>query len=198
VALENTSLIGPSGSDGRFLLPGLDAGTYVLRVTHPGYQDRTDTVVVSAGTVTEVLVPLSANPIQLAPIRVTVRSLVLQRQGFYERRSQGYAGTYFTREDIEERDARDVTDLLRDVPGVRVLPGGIAGARIVLQRAINVSDSGVCEPSIFMDGVKSQIRLFDLILDPVHLEGIEVYVGAGVPGKFNDPCGAVLIWTRVP
>ena len=53
-------------------------------------------------------------------------------------------------------------------------------------------------PALFLDGVKSQIQLFDLILDPEHLEGVEVYVGAGVPGKYNDPCGVILIWTRLP
>jgi hypothetical protein len=47
-----------------------------------------------------------------------------------------------------------------------------------------------------MDGVKSGIRLYDMILDPTHVEGIELYVGSAIPGQFNDSCGAVLVWTR--
>jgi hypothetical protein len=30
------------------------------------------------------------------------------------------------------------------------------------------------------------------------IEGIEVYTGGSAPGKFNDICGTVVIWTRVP
>ena len=37
-----------------------------------------------------------------------------------------------------------------------------------------------------MDGVKSGIRLYDMILDPTHVEGIELYVGSAIPGQFND------------
>ena len=169
-----------------------------MEVTHPGYHPRADTVQVDAGVVVELRIPMTSNPIQLEPIEVRVQSKVLLRRGFYQRRSQGYAGTYISREDVEERAPRDVSELLDGVSGVRVMQNGIEGARVFFQRAISVGTSGVCRPALFLDGVKSQIQLFDLILDPEHLEGVEVYVGAGVPGKYNDPCGVILIWTRIP
>ena len=49
------------------------------------------------------------------------------------------------------------------------------------------------EPRIVRNAYK---RLYDMILDPEHVEGIELYVGSAIPGRFNDSCGAVLVWTR--
>lgn len=198
IRLVGSTLEGPVGDDGRFLLPRLQPGVYVLVTEQPGYRARSDTVQVEAGVVVQLRVPMTSTPIQLDPIEVRVQSKVLLRRGFYERQQQGYAGAFISREDVEERAPRDVSELLDGLSGVRVLQNGIEGARVVFQRAIDVNNSGVCRPALFLDGVKSQIQLFDLILDPEHLEGVEVYVGAGVPGRYNDPCGAILIWTRIP
>jgi len=145
----------------------------------------------------DVRIGLVSNPTHvLEPVLVRVRSRILEGRGFYERQSQGYSGIFLSRKNIEERDPRTVTELFDGVPGARLVPGDLDGPQIVFTRAISMRDAGVCRPALFLDGVKSQIRLYDMILDPMHVEGIEIYVGAGVPGRFNDPCGAILFWTR--
>ncbi|MCA9739672.1 MAG: carboxypeptidase regulatory-like domain-containing protein [Gemmatimonadota bacterium] len=182
---------------GAFVLEDLAPGTVVLSVGRVGYTSRTDTLELRDDESLQVSVPLAVEPVELAPLTVTVRSRVLETRGFYLRRAGGSGGVFFTREDVEERRIRDVTELLDGLPGVSVIQDGVSGARVVFRNAVSLRQGGMCDPSLFLDGVKSQIRVYDLILDPAHIEGIEVYRG-GVPGRFNDPCGAVLVWTRVP
>jgi len=195
--VRNTEIRGPAGDDGRFILPPMPPGTIALQIVHPGFEPRVEDLDVLAGQIVDVRIGLVASSThELEPVLVRVRSRILESRGFYERQSQGYSGIFFSRKDIEERDPRNVSELFDGVPGTRLVPGDLDGPQIVFTRAISMRDSGVCRPALFLDGVKSQIRLYDMILDPMHIEGIEVYVGAGVPGRFNDPCGAILFWTR--
>ncbi|HSM03257.1 MAG TPA: carboxypeptidase regulatory-like domain-containing protein [Longimicrobiales bacterium] len=192
-----TDIKGPASPDGRFMLPPLRPGQIELRLTHPGFQPRTEILEVLAGQTLDLRIGLVSDTIfELAPLSVEVRSRVLERRGFYDRQAQGYAATYFTRDEIEERNAQNLSELFTDVPGMRLIPGGLDGPQLVFTRATDFQNSGVCRPALFMDGVKSGIRLYDMILDPTHVEGIELYVGSAIPGQYNDSCGAVLIWTR--
>jgi len=192
-----TDVAGNASPDGRFMLPLMSPGRIELRLSHPGYLPRTEFLDVLPGQTTDIRVALASDTVfQLEPLRVTVRSRVLEARGFYERQSQGYGATYFTRERIVARNAQNLSELFTDIPGMRLIPGGLDGPELVFTRATDFQNSGVCRPALFMDGVKSGIRLYDMILDPEHVEGIELYVGSAIPGQFNDSCGAVLIWTR--
>lgn len=187
-----------SDDQGRFLFPSVAAGDHALSVESLGYVPRSDTVHVAPNTTVHVRLVLTVDPIDVEPIDVVVRSRVLEVRGFYDRQGSGYSGHYFERIDLVERNARDLTDLLGPLSGVRLINSGLEGNRVVFERATSIAGGGLCEPALFLDGVKSSIRLYDMILDPTHIEGVEVYAGAAIPGRFNDPCGAVLIWTRVP
>ena len=187
-----------SNGRGRFLLEGLHTGSATLVTRLIGYETRRDSIFLPEEEAVDVVIPLARDPVDLAPIRVEVRSHVLERQGFYGRRESGYAGHFITRESLLERNPRDLSELLGPLPGVRLMRSGIAGFMVVFERAISIRGGGLCEPALFLDGVKSQIRIYDTILDPAHVEGVEVYTGATIPGRYNDPCGAVLVWTRVP
>ncbi len=201
--VENVAIhLGPittlTDDRGRFLLVGLQPGVQVLRSALLGYVERSDTIYIPRDESLEVEIQLTRDPVQLKPIEVTVRSRILERNGFFARRASGYAGHFFTRDDVIERDPRTLTELLRPLPGVRLMRSGIEGDMVVFERAINLRGGGLCQPALFLDGVRSQIRMYDAILDPSHVEGIEVYTGAASPGRYNDPCGVVLVWTRVP
>ena len=187
-----------SDDQGRFLFPNVPAGDHLLVVEALGYIPRSDTVRVAPDATVHVRLVMTVDPIDIAPIEVVVRSRVLEVRGFYDRQGSGYSGHYFERNDLVERNAQDLTDLLGPLSGVRLINSGLEGNRVVFERATSIAGGGLCEPALFMDGVKSGIRLYDMILDPSHIEGVEVYAGAAIPGRFNDPCGAVLIWTRVP
>jgi hypothetical protein len=90
------------------------------------------------------------------------------------------------------RNAFAVTDLLRGMPGVRIVPN--RGGETILIRD--------CTPAVFLDGIPvmsgaSTIR--DLIA-PVDIGGVEVYnSGMFVPPEFAmyaRGCGVVVLWTK--
>jgi len=191
-----TEISGPASPDGRFMLPLMAPGTIEVRLVHPGYRPRVERLEIREGRTTRVRIGLvQDSTYPLKPLVVEVRSRVLEQRGFYERQRQGYSAVFLTQQDIRARDPQNVTELFADVPGAMLIRGGLDGPQLVFGRATSVRDSGVCRPALYLDGVKSQIRLYDMILDPTHLEGVEIYVGASGAGQFSDPCGAVLIWT---
>ena len=197
VRLDGTDLVVLSDPNGLFRLDHVPPGNHVLRVERLGYEARTDSLVVEAGTVVDVSVHLSIEPIQLAPLVAVIRSLVLERAGFYIREAQGFGGHFMDRPSIQEQRPAKVTDLFRSIPGIRISYGGIYGSRVFVNQRVTFSDDLMgCEPSVWLDGIRSTMRSYD-VMRTDELEGVEVYAGGG-PGKFNDVCGSVLIWTRVP
>ncbi|UCC25320.1 MAG: carboxypeptidase regulatory-like domain-containing protein [Gemmatimonadales bacterium] len=196
VYLEGTRHRAATDGRGRFRLEGLSGGTYVIGVTRLGYETRADTLFVGEGELVEVVLPMGRTPLEIEglEVEVTRRSYLLEMRGFYDRSLQGFRGTFLDRAAIEDRDPLFVTDLLRNIPGVEV----VAGSRLIMSQSVNFYDGGRgCEPSLWLDGIRSGWRNYDDIR-PDHLEGLEVYTGSGAPGKYNDLCGTVVIWTRLP
>lgn len=199
VRIRGTGLLRVSGRAGRFLFEAVPPGPRVLEVTHLSYQVRTDSILVIGDETLEIEVQLSPDPLPLEPLVVSIRSKVLETSGFYRRRDHGLSGTMFTREQIEDRNPIRLTDLFVSIPGVRVVQrDGVAGPVVVVPRG-RLLDGGTeyCSPPVWMDGIITTIIDLDII-DPDHIEGLEVYVGARTPLRFNSDCGAILIWTRVP
>jgi hypothetical protein len=196
VYLEGTRHRAGTDGRGRFRLEGLSGGTYVIGVRRLGYESRADTLFVGEGELVEVVLPMGRTPLEIEglEVEVTRRSYLLEMRGFYARRMQGFRGTFLDRAAIEDRDPLFVTDLLRNIPGVEV----VDGSRIIMSQSVTFYDGGRgCEPSLWLDGIRSGWRNYD-DFRPDHLEGLEVYTGSGAPGKYNDLCGTVVIWTRLP
>lgn len=193
VRLVGTGWGDRSDDRGRFRIDGIPAGRYALRLDRIGYRAREDTVDLTDGTVLQVRVEMSTEPVELPGFEITSRSLLLEVQGFYERRAQGFRGVFMDRPEIERRDPLYVGDLFRSIPGVEL----VQGSRLIMSQSVNLRDGGRgCEPALWLDGIRTSLRNYDMIR-PDHMEGLEVYTGGGAPGKFNDLCGTVVIWTRM-
>lgn len=197
IRVPGISRITTSDPLGRFALAAVPPGPQVLETRRMGYGARTDTLTVSPGETIEVVVGLGPDPLSLPPLVVAVRSRVLESAGFYGRRDQGLSGVFLTRQQIEERNPPRLSDLFIGIPGFRLQSrGGIRAPAVVSPRG-NLLTGGVCFPVIWLDGVATTI----VDLDDIHVnqvEGMEIYQGAGAPVRYNNPCGAILIWTRVP
>ena len=189
---------------GRFALDELTPGFNIVEFTQFGYATRNETIEVLPGRVTSVRLSLSADPVELDPIEVTVerREIVLQDVGFYSREADGF-GEFIDREEIENRAPGEMTDLFTRIPGAGLLAdGGNPLEKYVILRGGRTES---CFPRVVLDGVivvgggEAPARL-DHLIDPQAVAGVEVYPSStGVPMQYagtGASCGLIVIWTR--
>lgn len=197
VEIAETKLGSRTDSAGNFRIENLAAGNATVKVRAIGYEPLTAT----ASIADESTVRLDfefRKVVELPPVTAegpTLRAGDARLRGFYERRAAGF-GRFVTREDIEKRDPGDSRDLLRGMPGVRVV-----GNRI--QMASGMSSPN-CRVQYFLDGIHILAPAADFLVQfrPRDLEGLEVYRGAAeAPVAFSRggaECGVIAIWTRTP
>jgi len=179
-----------TNDDGRFLFRRVPPGTYRILVTLLGYRDLQDTLQVTLGSDLDMVLPLSVSPIELEPLVVVTERRDWGIMGDFEARRRRGFGTFFDREYIESRNPGRFTDLLRMVPGVRVLPRG--------QFDYSVRMRGGCTPDVWVDGVRLVTpEGLDQILHTMDVEAVEVYHSSTLPVQFgSNNCGGILVWTR--
>lgn len=189
---------------GVFRMADIPYGDYELQVEHIAYSRQSQQIQVIGGRALQVRIRVTPQAIEVAPIVVNVRPRrwFSDMSGLYERMERG-AGFILTSADIEETASRNLGDVLRHVPGVRVRhSGGAVGGSytVQLRGAANLLGQA-CPPLLWIDGVKfgtdasilSEISAFEL-------EAVEVYRGpAEVPGEFvggDTSCGVIVAWTK--
>jgi hypothetical protein len=191
----NGRLVAYSTKEGRFLVEGVEGGINLLEVRRIGFRpSRIELQIPEDAEEIDVPVTLAAIPIQLEEIVVDAEHTVFASgflKEFYERRQQGF-GHFFTRWEIEERDPRGVTDLLRFVPGVRITQSGQFKKTVAISR-------GTCsgDLEVYLDGVRVFPEDIDYLVRASDLQGVEVYRGiAGTPLQYSSSrCGVILMWT---
>lgn len=181
-----------------------------LRAGALGYQTlETPTVFFEESEWLSLDLFLDADAIPLAPLEITARQsrppATFGAEEFEHRARLGF-GVHFTAEDIERLRPGRVSDLLREVPGVRFRPSGPAGGRIIeMSRTPLGRGGGACPTQIYMDGMLVTRRgageiFLDDFIQPNDLEAMEVYRGAStVPAEFlneDSHCGVVVLWSR--
>jgi hypothetical protein len=182
---------------GRFSLTGLPLDDVELSVRRLGYAPKSLRVKVKAAGVDSTLVTLTELPGVLAGVNATAQRARVEVEQFYRRRARG-PGTFFTRDEIEDRHPISMSDMLRMAPGVQVVRTA-AGNGI---RFTSGSARRGCGPLIWIDGQKAPGMEIDQI--PVSdVEGIEMYQGASTtPPQFSQnlstTCGTIVVWTRLP
>lgn len=160
------------------------------------------------GSVAAADTVLRFEPVRLPPLRVEVGRTARpgKMRGFDRRRRRHPAGVFVGRAEIERRDPRRTSDLLRGVAGVTPgrPPAGVGRPRVRMDRTPFRPGRRACRVRYFVDGVPMPgdggFRVDDLA--PGEVEAVEVYRGVSeVPPRFQrreDRCGTVVIWTRAP
>ena len=201
-----------SGTDGAFSFKLPHVGEYRLVISRIGYTSlATKRFTIDSAFTARVSLSLPATPLTLDTVAVFAngderRLQYLADAGFYRRKQIGF-GHFLTRADIDKRDAQSMTDLLHDIPGVRVICGG-PHCNVTMRAASSMFMRGTCQPSVVLDGVliraggtpsRGDLLLDDLI-NPFNVEALEVYPGPeGVPVQYSgylSPCGAIIAWSR--
>jgi len=183
-----------SNQAGRFTIRDVDPGLLVVRFARIGYAPRSATVVVQPGRTAEVSATMAVQPIELEPVEVSIRSLDLERVGYYERAEGGW-GTQIGPGDLERLQPAQLSDAVRwRVPGVQVSQDFVGNKAYVMGR--RRVDQGACVLALFVDGVRMGDPDVDLVA-PESVAAMEIYQGVGTPMQYDQTqCGAVLIWTR--
>jgi hypothetical protein len=185
---------------GRFSLDKLPRGTVELSVRRLGYEPRKIKLELGPDG-DSVSVVLTELPEVMSAISVSA-SERHRRQGiedFFFRRARGL-GTFFTRDDIAGQRASTPSDLVRNTPGVRFVrvPSG-KGIRFSSNTTLRRGD---CVPDLYLDGQRAAgMELDDVSLNDI--EAMELYARIStLPAQFAPgnrvPCGAIIIWTRLP
>jgi TonB family protein len=196
VTVDGGSARAVSGEDGSYVLHGLTAGNLRLRIRRLGFRPAVMDVEVPTTGLVDVEIQLVQVVTRLAAVSVLARRDAFESRlaGFYERRDRK-VGHFVSRDRIERTHSFSFTDLLREIPGVKIRPIGN------IQKAVRIRGSS-CPPLVFLDGMAAAAAEFDLeSIDPGMVEGIEVYSGsATVPAEFAGPrnldrCGVVAIWS---
>lgn len=190
-----------SDSLGGFRFADVPAGKRQLHFRRLGFSPKAVDADIAEGKTTALKVVLEAYATEIEGM--TVEEETRRRQmlsDFYDRKSRGF-GHFITRDQIEQRNPMNLSDMMRTIPGAVLVPvRGTSQAALRFRRAMGGHD---CPPQFWVDGVKTfNLNVDDIV--PMDVEGVEIYEGAStVPAQFNTRegttiCGVVLIWTRVP
>ncbi len=188
-----------SDSAGAFTVGAPAHGWFRLRATRIGFATTTtDEFQVRRAETLQVQLRMAHDAIPLEPLTVTGRSTRrptrLEASGFHDRMRYGQ-GYFMQRGDIEATGARNMAEMLRATPGIRLDRSARAhGPTVRIQR-------GNCLPAVFLDGLyigEGAEELHGLLA--VDADAVEVYTSPiRVPAAFRQRrahCGAVIIWTR--
>jgi protocatechuate 3,4-dioxygenase beta subunit len=189
--------------DGTFNLEGVPIGTQLIVVRHIGFEVERVSVNVTSRQPIEVRVTLGPSVNVLDPVLVTARAnYALDKDGFTARQRNGW-GKYFTREQIQKRNPYNLTDILTEVPGIRITRG-IGGASVQSERASYIlggGRGGGCT-RVWVDGFEWHVAEagdIDTFVSPRDVLGLEVYKAHEAPIQFrgvDDNCIVLVVWTR--
>ena len=198
VAIIGTTLSTAAGSAGLFVLENVPAGRQLIDVRRLGYTPVQLPIDVRIGDTLHLRVKLLPVAAELDPVAVTNEGTAALR-GFEERRSRG-PGVFFTRDDIERMQPRQVTDILRRAPGIQVRPAnGTYGDNVLVTMR-----GSRCSMMFYVNGSPlptSQDIPINHYIAVEEVVAIEVYAPSEMPPQFNSTtfnarCGLVGIWTR--
>lgn len=198
VSIPELDLSFTSDAEGRFELRRMPPGTYRVRIQYLGYSTNESPVPVKPGRRTRVVFLLNRDVLEVADIEVQVRRTDRSepRSAFRERMREGRFGVFITREDILEREPENMSDMLREIPDVRVSPVEWGQATVFFRDGTG----SLCKPTLFVDGNPAPGFALDN-LAPDAVEGIELYRRPSeMPVQFKGvgpaDCGVLVVWSQ--
>jgi hypothetical protein len=176
---------------GAFALVGLPSGTHTVEVRHIGFAPTRTIVDLRRGRESRADVVLDERMPVLDAVTVYGRARPRRSVvGFLERRERGF-GHFLTREEIRARHPVMTSDVLRMMPGIRLVPAWPFGYDVQMRDG--------CRPQVYLDGMRlmMQEEPLDAVVSPQHITAVEVYRSAAeAPAEFpGTNCGSIVIWT---
>jgi hypothetical protein len=197
VTVLGTGVAATSNADGEFSLGGLPGGTHSLEVRAIGFAPAQVPVDIVTGQGGAAEVELAAIAVTLDTIRVTAqRTYASRRLLELERRQRMGMGKFFDGKEINKRNPYQLTDLLRTVPGIRLVPGRFGSDEVFMRDRYG---HGVCRPEFIVDNVRMFVdRDFPMnsVVPMDDIAAVEVYTNM-IPNEFmsRTDCGVIAVTT---
>ena len=173
-------------------------GLHRVTASRLGYSSTSRNIVVEESRPASLRIALAVDPLRLAEVRVAAeRTPPRKLDDFFQRESRSL-GHFITPDDIARRRPHQFSDLLRDVPGLRV-NCRFGGCDVASARASMAGRR--CPMQFYIDGM----RVFNMSPSEIpapDVLAVEVYRGASeIPAEFNRGtamCGVIVVWTQEP
>jgi hypothetical protein len=195
IELVGTDIVAMTNEKGEFTMRNLPSGSKVLLARHLGFGAETVPVDLSSRQQKRVTIKLSKFAEVMDPVLVIARnSAALDRVGFNQRKKSGF-GYYIGPERLQNMHPNFLTDILRQVPGLRVSYGP-EGEVISSSRGFGIEcvqywvddmpwlSVGTGEINHFVTGGE--------------VVAVEVYQDLNTPARYMraEPCTTIVVWTR--
>lgn len=197
VELLGTDGIAITNDKGEFTMRNLPSGSKVLLARHVGFGAETAPVDLSSLQQKRVTIKLSKFVAIMDPVLVTARrSAALDKLGFNQRKKSGF-GYYLGPDRLQNMHPAYVTDILRQVPGLRVSYSP-TGDVVSTSRGFG----GSCVQYYVDDMPFREIDPGDVnhFVTGGEVVAVEVYQGVSTPGRFiqagSSNCTTIVLWTR--
>ncbi|QNE39847.1 TonB-dependent receptor plug domain-containing protein [Hymenobacter sp. NBH84] len=196
VHLEGTTLGGPTGVDGDFILEKVPVGEYTLVVTSVSYKPTTvQKVAVVADKTTVITTTLESDNKQLSEVVVTgVRRTNTEMAVITEIRQANVVVSGISSEQIVKTQDRDAAEVVRRIPGVTIVDNRFIQIRGLSDRYNTVWLNDVTAPSSETDRKSFS---FDVVPSSL-LDRVLVFKDPSpeLPGDFAG--GLVKVYLRKP
>jgi hypothetical protein len=185
---------GMTDAEGRFSINDVAPGVDTVQVRYFGFEPSTTVVDLQPGHITDATLLISNTVLEVADLTVEVRrTLTGKLVGFEERRMKGL-GDFITPQQIERRQPRVPSDMLRGIAGVVVGSERLGQTDVYFAKG---GSAGRCLPTIWLDGQPMRGMNIDEITAS-DLLAIELYSGATqMPAQWaSNSCGLIIVWTK--
>ncbi len=200
VELVGTDVVALTNEKGEFTLRNLPSGSHVLLARHLGFGAETVPVDLSSREPKKVTIKLPKFVAIIDPVVVTARRAAsLDKVGFSRRKKSGF-GYYLDPEQIQRMHPNYLTDILRQVPGLRIsyTPQGevVSSSRGVT----SFSNSGCVQ--YYVDDMPWQSAMpgdINNFVNGSEVVGVEVYQGTNTPAQYSramQDCTTIVVWTK--
>jgi hypothetical protein len=198
VEVAGTGVVANTNEKGQFSLRNLPSGTHVLVARHIGFGAEVVPVDLSAREPRSITVRLPKYVNVMDPVVVTARRAAsLDVVGFSQRKKFGM-GYFLGPDQIQRINPIYLTDVLRQVPGIRVSSTS-DGDIVVPTRGVSLTGNACVQ--YYVDNMPWQSMQpgdINQFVSGHEIVAVEVYNGSGVPAQYSRAggCTTILLWTK--